>query len=268
MLGSDMTVSSARYGTQQLPLAGTSLHFLKGGSGPPCVVLHGIEGPEGWLAFHDALADHATVYAPSHPGYGLTAAPPWITAVQHQAVFYNWFLQHIDGAVDLIGVGLGGWIAATMAVMCEAQLRHLVLVDAVGVRPAQDDIFDIFVAPWKEVIDRGFFDASHSEEYQRIYGSQPIVEFGGTRESGRVMSMRMCFKPYMYDPALPAMLRKLRVPTLIAWGADDRIVPVECAGLYQQVIPHARLELLEGCGHFAHLEQPRRLAKLVAEFIA
>ncbi|HYW86608.1 MAG TPA: alpha/beta fold hydrolase, partial [Chloroflexota bacterium] len=75
-------------------------------------------------------------------------------------------------------------------------------------------------------------------------------------------------KPYMYDPALPAMLRKLRVPTLIAWGAQDRIVPVECASLYAEAIPHARVELIEQCGHFAHLDQPRRLAQLVAEFSA
>jgi len=262
-----MALSTERYVTEHTPLAGTSLQLLKGGDGPPCVVLHGIEGPEGWLAFHDALADNATVYAPSHPGFGHTEAPTWISSVQHQAVFYNWFLRDL-GTVDLVGIGLGGWIAAYMAVMCEAQLRHLVLVDAAGIKPHQSEIFDIFVAPWREVIERGFFDARSSEEYQHIYGTQPIIEFGGIREAGRVMSMRMCFKPYMYDPALPAMLRKLRVPTLIAWGAQDRIVPVECASLYAEAIPHARVELIEQCGHFAHLDQPRRLAQLVAEFSA
>jgi pimeloyl-ACP methyl ester carboxylesterase len=263
-----MTLSTAQYVTEHVSLAGTTLHLLKGGDGPPCLVLHGVEGPEGWLAFHNELAERGhTVFAPSHPGFGQTEAPAWITSVAHQAVFYNWFLRDL-GAIDLVGVGLGGWIAATMAVMCESQLRHLVLVGATGLRPEQGEIFDIFVAPWKEVIDRGFFDAQHCAEYQRIYGSQPIVDFGGIREAGRVMSMRMCFKPYMYDPALPAMLRKMRVPTLIVWGTDDRIVPVECASLYQQAIPHARLELLDQCGHLAHLDQPERLAQVVGEFIA
>jgi pimeloyl-ACP methyl ester carboxylesterase len=162
---------------------------------------------------------------------------------------------------------VGGWIAAYTAVMCEAQLRHLVLVDAAGLKPHEGEIFDIFVAPWREVIERGFYDAPGSAEYQRIYGSQPIAEFGGIREAGRVMAMRMCFRPYMYDPSLAGMLRKLQVPTLIVWGAKDRIMPVECATLYQQSIPQAKLQLLEECGHFAHLEQPQRLAELIAEFI-
>jgi pimeloyl-ACP methyl ester carboxylesterase len=150
---------------------------------------------------------------------------------------------------------------------CEAQLRHLVLVGAAGLKPREAEIFDIFVAPWRDVIERGFFDAPSSAEYQRIYGSQPIAEFGGIREAGRVMAMRMCFRPYMYDPSLAGMLRKLRVQTLIVWGAEDRIVPVECARLYHEAIPHASVELLERCGHFAHLEQPARLASLISEFL-
>src|ERR671933_100465 len=112
--------------------------LLKGGSGDPLLVLHGEEGHEGWLAFHAALAQGATVYAPSHPGYGHTDAPDWISAIPHQAVFYHWFLQNAgfgSGAVDLVGVGIGGWIAAQMAIMCGASLRHLILVDAAGIRP-------------------------------------------------------------------------------------------------------------------------------------
>ncbi len=46
------------------------------------------------------------------------------------------------------------------------------------------------------------------------------------------------------------MLEKIRVPTLIVWGQDDRIVPVEGATMYQQAIPGAQLEILEQCGHF------------------
>src|SRR5207248_556494 len=105
--------------------------------------------------FHDALAEFATVYAPSHPGYGHTDAPPWITSIWHQAVFYNWFLRSAGlSDVTVVGIGVGGWIAASMAIMCEAQLRRLVIVDAAGIKPEQAEIFDVFVARWREVIDR------------------------------------------------------------------------------------------------------------------
>jgi pimeloyl-ACP methyl ester carboxylesterase len=160
---------------------------------------------------------------------------------------------------------MGGWIAAHMALMCQDRLRRLVLVDAAGVRPEHDEIFDIFVASWQSVIERGFYDAQRSAEYQRIYTAAPIAEFGGIREAGRVMSMRMCFKPYMYDPALQGMLGKIRVPTLIVWGKEDRIVPLECADQYHQAIAGSTVHVIENCGHFAHLEQPERLAALIRD---
>jgi pimeloyl-ACP methyl ester carboxylesterase len=254
--------------TETVAVGGTSLHVLRGGAGRPVLVLHGMEGHEGWLAFHAALAGQATVYAPSHPGYGHTECPPWLSSVQHQAVFYNWFLQAagLDG-VDLVGVGVGGWIAAQMAVMCSASLRHLVLVDAAGVRPEHGEILDVFVTPWQQVIECAFADAKKSPEHARIYGGG-IAEFGGAREAGRTMSMRMCFRPHMYDPALPGMLGKIQVPTLIVWGREDQIVPLECAFQYQHAIPGATVRILDGCGHFAHLEQPRLLAETIGRFIA
>jgi pimeloyl-ACP methyl ester carboxylesterase len=258
---------SADVTTEHVPVAGTVLHLLEGGTGRPCLVLHGIEGHEGWLAFHESLAEHASVLAPSHPGYGQTECPDWIESVAHQAVFYNWFLQEAGlEEVDLVGVGLGGWIAAQMAVMQPRPVRHLALVDAAGIRPKSGEILDIFVIPWRQVIERGFHDPQHAAEYQRIYGAAPIQDFGGPREAGRTMTMRMCFKPYMSDPALPAMLARLRMPTLVVWGQQDAIVPLECGRLYQQAIPGATLDTIEQCGHLAHLEQPQRLAARLHQF--
>jgi pimeloyl-ACP methyl ester carboxylesterase len=260
-------VAAADFTTEHVPVGQTEVYLLKGGSGRACLVLHGIEGHEGWLAFHAALAERATVYAPSHPGYGHTPAPDWISTIQHQAVFYEWFLQARGlQSVDLVGTGIGGWIAAQMAIMCSASLRTLTLIDAAGVRPAQDQIFDIFIPRWREVIERGFVDAEASQEYQRIYGSAPIQEYGGIREAGRTMTTRMCFKPYMYDPALPGMLPKIDVPTLIVWGREDRIVPLECASLYQRAIPNAALKVVNNCGHLAHLDKPEEVARIVSEF--
>lgn len=263
-----MATVTVPFTEEKIAVAGTQLYLLKGGSGRPLLVLHGEEGHEGWLAFHEALAPSATVYAPSHPGYGHTEAPEWISEIRHQAVFCNWFLQEAGlDAVDLVGTGVGGWIAAEMAVMCPDRLRRLVLVGAAGVRPEQDEIFDIFVTPWTQVIERSFHDPKSAPEHQRLYG-EPMPEFGGFRESAKTMNIKMCYRPYMYDPALPAMLGKVRVPTLLVWGADDRIVPSECGRLYQQSIPGAELRTIERCGHWAHLEKPQELASIVKEFTA
>jgi pimeloyl-ACP methyl ester carboxylesterase len=165
-------------------------------------------------------------------------------------------------------VGVGGWIAAQMAVMCAANLRHLVLVDAAGVRPQQGEVVDIFIIPWREVIERSLYAAENCAEALRIYTAAPLQEFGGIREAGRSMSMRMCYRPYMYDPALLPMLGKIRVPTLVVWGAQDQIIPIECGHLYQRAIPGATLRVIDHCGHWPHFEQPQTLAEIIDEFVA
>ena len=143
-------------------------------------------------------------------------------SITHTAQFYGWFMQEAGlEQVDLVGVGVGGWIAAEMAVMDPSVLRHLVLVGAAGVRPREGEIADVFVVPWGDVIKRSFADAEASTEYQRIYGERPVQDFGGERESGRSMAMRTCYRPYMHNPALPSLLGRVRTPTLVVWGAQD-----------------------------------------------
>ena len=263
-----MTVSTQPYREERRRIAATDLYLLTAGTGNPMLVLHGVEGHEGWLQFHTELASQATVYAPAHPGFAQTPCPAWLETIAHQAVFYHWFLQEAAlGPVDLVGIGMGGWIAAQMAVMNPTNLRHLMLVDAAGIRPQQSEVCDIFITPWKQVIDRAFYDPASSPEYARIYGGE-FQEFGGPREAGRTMSIRLCFRPFMYDPALPGMLGKVRIPTLIVWGANDQIIPVECGQLYQQAIPGATLRCIEKCGHWPQFERPQELARLIHEFTA
>src|SRR6187402_2953499 len=141
-----MVASTTPYTDEIAETAGTRLHMLKGGTGRPALVLHGMEGPEGWLRFHDALSQSATVYAPTHPGFGESERPDWMESITHMALFYERFLRESRlESVDLIGFGIGGWIAAKMAAMCSHNLAHLVLVDSAGLRPQNGEILDIFI---------------------------------------------------------------------------------------------------------------------------
>ena len=58
------------------------------------------------------------------------------------------------------------------------------------------------------------------------------------------------------------------VPTLIVWGDQDRIIPVQHAHDAHAAIPGSRLEVFEGCGHFVHAEEPARFARVLRQFVA
>ena len=82
------------------------------------------------------------------------------------------------------------------------------------------------------------------------------------------MTFRIAWKPYMYNPTLPHLLGGLATPTLVVWGRHDRIVPLECGERYVKALAGARLEVIEGAGHFIDMEKPRELAQLVSGFLS
>src|SRR5687768_820919 len=86
---------SSDHTEQVLEVAGTHLQLLKGGSGEALLVLHGAGGNPGWLPYHQELATHFTVYAPSHPGYGQSARLDWITTINDMAHFYRHLIEEL-----------------------------------------------------------------------------------------------------------------------------------------------------------------------------
>ena len=113
---------------------GTKL-FLRGdGAGEPLLFLHGVQGLPGWTDALARLAEHFTVIAPDHPGFGHSDAPDGIDDVGDLAYFYLDLLAGLaNGRVHIVGHSLGGWIAMAMAIRSTAQILSLTLVDAAGI---------------------------------------------------------------------------------------------------------------------------------------
>jgi len=73
----------------------------------------------------------------------------------------------------------------------------------------------------------------------------------------------------MHGPSLLALLPRLRgIPTLVVWGREDKIAPLECGELYRKAIAGARLEVIDRCGHFPQLERPGDFTRIVTQFLA
>jgi pimeloyl-ACP methyl ester carboxylesterase len=246
--------------------AGTKLHVARAGRGRPVIVLHHETGTLDRLPFYDALAAHHDVLVPHHPGYSKSQRPEWMRSVRDIAVVYRGLLAGL-GVRDaaLVGLGFGGWIAAEMASMAPADLSRLVLVGAMGIKPPQGDILDLAVTGYVDYARAGFHD---QKAFDRVYGAEPSVDQLEMWDICREMSFRIAWKPYMYSQTLPHLLGAVRVPALVVWGDDDKIVPQSAAARYAKALPNAKLEIVKAAGHCVDMEQPEALAKLVTQFIA
>jgi pimeloyl-ACP methyl ester carboxylesterase len=246
-------------------VAGATLHLSRAGKGRPLLLLHHETGTLDRLPFYDALASRFAVLLPHHPGYSRSARPDWMRSVRDIAVVYRGLLSELkvrDAA--LVGLGFGGWIAAEMASMAPADVSHLVLVGAMGLKPPQGDILDLAITGYVDYARAGFHD---QKAFDRVYGAEPSVDQLEMWDVCREMSFRIAWKPYMYSQTLPYLLGAVRVPSLVVWGDDDKIVPLSAGKTYAKALPNAKLEIVKASGHCVDMEQPEALAKLVTNFI-
>jgi pimeloyl-ACP methyl ester carboxylesterase len=77
---------------------------------------------------------------------------------------------------------------------------------------------------------------------------------------------RVAWNPYLYNPLLRRRLARITTPTLLCWGAHDRLAPLHCAEAWRKEIPGALLRVFEDSGHVPHLEEPDAVAAAVIAF--
>ena len=256
------------FNEETIDVGGTKVQMLKGGSGEPLLLLHGASGNTGWLRYVQALAEHYTVYYPTHPGFGPSDRPEWLETIPDMAAFYTWFMETAGLARPrVIGFSLGGWLAAEIAVTASGPFSKMMLVGAAGIKPVEGEITDIFIISPAQVRDLLFHDPSQAPEYEAVYARELSAEEQLTADLNREMTVRLSWKPYMHDPRLAGLLARVNIPTRMVWGREDRIVPVECGSLYRKAIPGSDLVVIDNCGHSPQVEKPEEFIKTALEFL-
>jgi len=154
-----------------------------------------------------------------------------------------------------------------MAAMGQESLKGLVLIDAVGIRPKQSDITEIFMVSGQTRAGLRFHDTSQVPNYEEL-SREMTPEETNTDHSNREMASRLCWKPYMHNPSLPFYLAKVNSPSLIIWGKQDAIVPAECADLYHQVLSNSTVKVIDNCGHSPQVEKPQEFQAAITGFMS
>src|SRR5207245_4540687 len=146
--------------------------------------------------------------------------------------------------------------------MCRQAFARMVLVNAMGMLPRRTEILDQFLINTIDYTRSGFHDL---DKYTELYTAEPTLDQLEQWEINREMTSRIAYKPYMYDQTLPQLIGGVSNPTLIVWGARNRIVPPICGEQYRDAIAGARLETISSAGHFLEVEKPAELAKMVKD---
>lgn len=265
-----MNEASRIWREETVAVAGTELSFIRAGSGRPLLVLHEELGHSGWLGWHTALAGRRSIHLPLHPGFGRSPAVEWIAGVRDLAAFYARVLRELKLApVDVIGLSLGGWVAAEMAASCPHQIARMALVAPMGIRPPQGEILDCFLIPAKKYLNESVHDTAGTPEFGALFDGAEVAAQFEAWEDARAQTARLAWSPYMHDPSLAPRLEGVDgVPTLLVWGAEDRIIPPSAGEAYRQAIRGAELVVYPGCGHRPEIERQPQFNQLLAEFFS
>ena len=250
----------------RLSVNGIDLEVLRRGAGPPLLLLHGMDTVPPGAAFIDLLGRHAAIIAPSSPGFGNTKRPPDFDTIYDLVHLYLALIAALpDENLTLVGLSFGGWLAAEVAAACSHRIAKLVLVDPLGIKLGDResrDILDIFNVNPAEVRRASWHDLAAAPDYNAMSDDELVIH-----ARNREALCLYAWHPCLYNPQLKQWLGCIRVPTVVLWGASDRIVTPEYGRAYAGLIPGARFELIEQAGHHPELEQPGLFTERLTAFL-
>ena len=214
----------------------------------------------------DRLAERFDVIVPEHPGFGAKPLPSWLDRVPDLGCFYLDLIDELGlDRVHLVGTSLGGWIAADLAARSSQSLASLTLVGAAGVRVVGQTGVDLFMMGEEDGLRARFHDATAAEA---TAARLLAPETEDVRLANAITIARVAWAPRLYDPHLEKWLHRIKAPTLVVWGANDRVLPPVIAAEWGRRIPGARVEIVPDCGHWVAHERPDALVAAVTRFIA
>jgi pimeloyl-ACP methyl ester carboxylesterase len=246
-------------------IQGLKLELVVKGQGAPLLFLHGMDGIESCARLVDLLARDFTVYAPSHPGFGVSELPRAFSTIDDLAYFYLDLLDHFDlQGVTVVGFSLGGWIAAEILVKDANRVARLVLGAPLGLRTAErrkSQVTDLFTIDPREVAAT----LQVTPAAQNNLAGLPESVLERIARNAEAVCL-FGWSPYLYNPKLHLRLHRIRAPTVLLWGENDRLAPLDYAKGFLAELKQAQFETLPGCGHRIYVDCPDAAAARIVSF--
>jgi abhydrolase domain-containing protein 6 len=250
---------------------------VEAGQGPLIVLVHGFTGSkENWLPLMRTLARTHRVVAPDLPGWGDSERREGADyGPLAQATRLKAFLATLDGKpVLLLGHSMGGQIVGLLAAREPGIATRIGLMSSAGVRFADNDF-------GRAVLDgENPFEVKSPAELKRylgiVFADPPWVPWPASAALVKQRTADVAFEQKVLDGIgrgpesllLETELDDIRMPVLLLWCRDDRVIDVSAAEIFHRGLRESRTVLLAGCGHMPMMAQPENVATAIAEFLA
>jgi pimeloyl-ACP methyl ester carboxylesterase len=272
---------------RELTTANGVLRYHEAGSGSPLLLLHGSgPGVTGWRNFRGNLAvfaEHFRCLILEFPGFGVSddfGGHPMRTAQKALVTFVD--ALGLD-TIDVIGNSMGGGIGVNFAIKHPDRIRRLVSIGGIGrnvFSPGPGEGIKLLQEFTEEPTRQRLVDWLRSMVYDQDLVTEQLIEERWTLAtdpetlaSARRMYGKEVFAQYAKmaeasdTPPAWAMMHKVKAPTLLAWGRDDRVSPLDMALIPMRTIPNAELHVFGNCGHWVMIEQKAAFESTVLSFL-
>jgi pimeloyl-ACP methyl ester carboxylesterase len=262
-------------------VGGVRVHYQEQGTGDALVLIHGNNSSAySWRDVFDELAKEYRVVALDLKGFGFTAKPEGDYRLETQAALVIGLLDQLKiERATLCGSSMGGGVALAAAINYPQRVRSLILVDSSAFEKAAGgaSLAPAYVRwPYiggavtalaltsdslvREGLRKSFYDASKvtDERVEAYY--RPLRTRGGQRAARLVRDQRDYTR-------IENSLDKIRLPVLIIWGAQDRLILLEDGKRVHSQVAGSQLIVFDNCGHLPQEEMPERFAREVSEFM-
>jgi pimeloyl-ACP methyl ester carboxylesterase len=254
-------------------------NFIEAGDGPPLILIHG-SGPgvtafANWSGVLPTLAQRFHVYAPDMLGFGYTDCP-----VEIDNFTLDIWVDHIVGFLDALGVdkasfignSFGGALTLALAARCPERVHKMVLMGSAGLEfPITQGLRDVWAyqpstANMRKLMQTFAWNAGLVTDVIVESRYQASIRPGAQEKFARLFPEPRQNK--LSSLATPEdRLRQLRHPALVIHGREDKIVPVEIAYRFAQLLQNSEVHVFGECGHWTQIEKKDRFLDVVIPFL-
>ena len=222
------------------------------GKGEPLVVFHGAGTVDGF-DFAEAWAGKFRVIVPYHPGFGESGDDPACTDIHDYVMHYLELFDALNvDTLSIVGLSMGGYLAAKFASEHGHRIKKLVLIAPYGLDVPEHPALDIIATPGEQLVP---MLVSNFDTLKKRLPEKPDIDFIAARYRESTSVARL-FWEHPTDPKFPRHLHRVKMPTLIVWGDEDKIIPVQQAQRWRKLIPNSEVLVVKGAGHIVHLDKP------------